>query len=215
MVILALFIFLLYVLIEGYFMANYTYSTNVPQAAQKISATQAPIQSNFQAISELLNVNHIGFTDAINYGKHSFTTLPFQGSDPTTLSGEMALYSKSTPSGPNLGEIFYRYPSDGTVVQLTGAGGGSASSPGWCYLPTGIIMKWGNATGMIAGTNTITFPTSSPAFATSIYTVTYGPLPSYTNAAPMPYISSQSQTGFVLTVPSTTSATISWIAIGI
>ena len=51
---------------------SYTFSTNIPQSAQKISSTQAPIQSNFQAINELIDVNHVGFTDAVNFGKHTY-----------------------------------------------------------------------------------------------------------------------------------------------
>ena len=196
---------------------SYTYFTNVPQSTQKISATQAPILSNFEAINELIGVNHVGFTDSINFGKHNFTTLPFQGSDPSTGADEITLYAKATGT-PNAGEIFYRYPSNGTIAQLSGSsiGQAGATTDGWSYLPGSILMKWGQATGIVTGTNTIVFPTSGsqPAF-TTLYIVTYTPASSYTLSTPFGYISSQSTTQFVLTVPNTMSSTISWMAIGV
>lgn len=200
-------------------MASYTYSTNVPQAAQKISATQAPIMSNFQAINEFIGVNHVGFGDAINFGKHNFTTLPFQASDPATASTEMAIYSKATPSGPNAGEIFYRYPSSGTVAQLSGSSAGQAGATvnGWSYLPGNVLMKWGQATGITSGANTIVFPTTGgiPAFGTSVFMVDYTPAINYTLSGPIAYITGQTTLHFVLNVPNTMSSTISWLAIGV
>lgn len=196
----------------------FTYSTNVPQASQKISATQVPIQSNFQAISELIGVNHVGFSDPVNFGKHNFTTFPFQGSDPSTTSTEMALYSKATGT-PNAGEIFARYPNNGTVIQVSGssAGGAGASTNGWSYLPGNILMKWGQATGIIPGANTIVFPTSGsqPPFVSSVFIVEYTPASSYTLTAPFAYITGQTTLQFVLNVPNTMSSTISWLAIGV
>jgi hypothetical protein len=196
----------------------FTYSTNVPQSAQKISATQAPIQSNFQAINELFNVNHVGFGDSVNFGKHNFTTLPFQISDPSTASNEMALYAKATGT-PNAGEIFARYPSNGSVIQISGSSAGSAgaSTNGWSYLPGNILMKWGQATGIIPGANTIVYPTSGsqPSFTTSVFMVEYTPASNYTLTAPYGYITGQTTTQFILNVPNTMSSTISWLAIGV
>ena len=197
---------------------NFTFSTNVPQAGQKINATQVPIQNNFQALNELINVNHVGFGDNINYGKHNFTTFPLQASDPSTSSTEMAMYAKSTPGGPNLCETFIRYPSNGMISQITGSsiGQGGAFVNGWSLLPGNILMKWGQATGIVAGANTITFPTTGiPAFTTSIFIVTYTPASSYTLTAPTAYITGQTLAHFILNVPTTMSSTISWMAIGI
>jgi hypothetical protein len=198
-------------------MSNFTYTANIPQASQKISSTQQPILNNFIAIQELLAVNHVGFSDTTNFGKHTFTTLPFQNSDPSTTSTEMALYAKATGS-PNAGEIFYRYPSNGTIAQLSGSSTGETSqtTDGYSYLPGSILMKWGQATGIVTGTNTIIFPTSNiPAFTTSLYTVHYFPAVSYTPSTTCAYISSSSITQFVLEVPGTMSTTISWLAIGV
>lgn len=199
-------------------MSKYTYSINVPKANQRISATQAPIESNFQAIAEFLNTNHIGFNDPVNFGKHLFTTLPFQDVDPSTSATEMVLYSKATGT-PNAGEVFVRYPSDGDIIQISGSSIGQAggSTNGWSYLPGNVLMKWGIVTGIIPGDNIILFPTSGniPSFITEIYIVQYCPLSEYTPTIPFAYISSSSITQFVLTVPTVMSSTISWMAIGI
>ena len=202
-------------------MANYTFSPNVPQASQKISTTQVPIMSNFQAISELINVNHVGFNNPTDFGKHTVTTFPFQVSDPTTLSGEMAVYSKSTPSGPNAAEIFYRYPSNGTVVQLTGGGatgGAGAASPGYSFMSPTVFMMWGLKTGVANGANTIVFPSGGgfPTFGTTPYQIYFTPTGNYTNTSTVyPYVNSFTTTQFNLQVNATNFATsVYWLAIG-
>lgn len=199
----------------------FTYNTNVPQASQTIKSTQSPILNNFLAINELISVNHVGFSDSENFGKHNFTTLPAQSVDPSTGTNEMALYSKLTPGGAHDLEIYYRYPNNGTIEQLSGSssGGSGPYTNGWTYLPGGggLLLKWGQATGIVTGTNNVTFATggSIPAFTTSIYNVQYTPAMSYTNSTPSAYISASSITGFTLVAPNTVSSTIFWMAIGV
>lgn len=198
---------------------NFTYSPNVPQANQKISATQNAILSNFQSIPDFLSVNHYGFTDSSNYGKHSYTSLVVQSTDQTTDVSEMAVYAKSTPSGPNAAEIFARYPSNGAVIQLTGGlGGGISATSGWAYMSSSVFMIWGTATGIVSSaSNTINFPSGGgfPSFSSTPYQVYYSAAETYTNIQASTYISSTSSTNFVLTVPNANYATsIYWMAIG-
>jgi hypothetical protein len=196
---------------------SYTFSTNIPQAAQKINSTQAPIQSNFQAINELITTNHVGFTDPNNSGKHTYLSLPSQGSTPSTGASEMAIFCAPS-TGVNPYEIYYRYPSNGTVVQLSGSGTGTgAATSGYAYLSSTLFMKWGTATGITTGSNTITFPTGGglPVFNT-IYTVYYTQSSNPSNYKCGSYISSSSTTQFVLTVPTSGFATsIYWLALGV
>lgn len=200
---------------------SYTFSTNIPQSGQKISSTQVPMQSNFQAISELINVNHVGFTDPNNYGMHTYLSLPAQGSAPSTSSSEMAIYCAAS-TGANPYEIYYRYPSDGTIVQLSGSSTDTGSSTGvatdgFAYLSSTLFMKWGTASGITTGTNTITFPTSSdiPVFS-SIYTVYYTQASVATSYLIESYISSTSTTQFTLYVPTSGFASsIYWLAFGV
>lgn len=201
---------------------SYTFSTNIPQSAQKISATQGPIQNNFQAISALINQNHVGFTDAVNYGKHTYLSLPAQDSAPSTSASEMAVYCASS-TGANPYEIYYRYPSNGTIVQLSGSSTDSGSSTGvavdgFAYLSSTVFIKWGTATGITTGANTITFPTSVdiPVFSTTPYQVYYTQSSNPSAYIIGSYISSSSTTQFVLTVPTSGFATsIYWLALGV
>ncbi len=215
-------------------MPKYTFSTNIPQAAQRISATQAPIESNFQSFSEFININHYGFNSP-NQGKHTYTSLPIQSSDPSTAAAEMAVYSKETPSGPNIAELFYRYPSDGTVVQLTNSGSintsaGLNETNGWALLSPQttnswpVMMQWGQQTGIVTATgagNIINFVTGA-----GIPTWTY----SSTGVAILVTISGSSSSGwssycvtgspgtsnFGLRVPGVVNGgIINWLAIGI
>jgi hypothetical protein len=198
----------------------YTYTSNIPQANQLIKATQGPILSNFQAINELLSVNHVGFNDSINFGKHTFTSLVFQNSDPTTSANEMALYAK-TSTDVNGAEIFYRYPSNGTVVQLTGTTSGNntglLNTNGYSYLTSSLFMKWGQVSGIVAGTNTITFPTGGgiPAFTTSVYFVQWSPNSSYTLSTSSGYVTNVTLTNFQIVASTTISSTIYWMALGV
>jgi len=194
-----------------------TYISNIPQASQYIRATQQPIQSNFSAISELLDVNHVGFSDADNFGKHNFTSLPLQVAAPSTAAGEMALFSLATSDANGI-ELFYRYPSDGATVQLTGAAsGGIADTSGFAYMSSTVFMMWGTASVVSAGSTTITFPTGGgfPSFSSAPLQLHYQPNTDYTNVNSFTYISSSSTTDFVITAPSANYATsIYWLAIG-
>lgn len=198
---------------------NYTYNASVPQAAQLIKVTQAPILSNFQAINELITVNHVGFNDPINYGKHTFTTFPLQSVNPSTSSTDIALFTKSASTSNGI-EIFYRYPSNGTVYQLTGGGTTSlAATNGYCYLTSTLLMKWGLASINTTGSTVVSFPTAGgiPAFTTVCNFVQYTPAANYTMNSNGPWISTFNTTSFTFNAPSggTFCNQIYWFAIGV
>ena len=161
------------------------YTSTVPQGTQQINNTQQPINYNFQDISALLAVNHVGFNTADTFGTHNFSNFVTQTIDPTTAAAEMALYTKAVTGDTNGIELFYRYPSNGSVLQLTGStassgstgsGGGLftnnqsySSVPGsgigqpfsgsWQYLSNGILMMtWQVGNGYEAGSNGSTSP---------------------------------------------------------
>ncbi len=156
-----------------------TYISNVPQGNQQINNTQQPIEGNFQDIYDLLAINHIPFNTANTFGRHTLVEYVNQATDPSTNSTEMALYSKSVSNDTNGSELFYRYPSNGSVVQLTGltstptggsgltTGGmfssgssgvnfGIAAGGSWQYLANGILVT------SFYISNLVTSPASSP-----------------------------------------------------
>lgn len=163
------------------------YTPNVPQGTQQINNTQQPIQYNFSDIAQLFAVNHVPFNTADTFGNHTVVDYYAQSSDPTTESNEIALYSKNVTGDSNTSELFYRYPNNGNIVQLTGTSTAddqnitgtsgfqytSQSSIyevensyyiqnyGFQYLPGGSLMKWGIlfcTPTTQSGTITINFP---------------------------------------------------------
>jgi len=127
----------------------YTYTPDTPQPSNPMNSTQPLILANFQAIAELIGVNHVGF-NSTDCGKHNFISLP-NTTDPGADTTEITMFSKVTGS-PNPCELFIQYPAGGTaqleqVSQSTppppsGTSGGNASQ-GWCSFPSGIIFRWG------------------------------------------------------------------------
>lgn len=157
---------------------TYTYTSATPNATDPMNVTAPLIQANFQAINELISVNHVPFNTANTSGNHNQLSMQFQTDDPGTAVTDLAVYVKATGS-PNAAEIFYQYPNNGTVHQLTpsnaaGGGGTSAttSGTGWCQFPSGIIMRWGVATINAAVSNGVIFtlPTGTgiPVYQQSI-----------------------------------------------
>lgn len=185
----------------------YTYTANVPQSTQQINNSQQSINYNFQDIAALIAINHVAFNTSNTFGTHNFVNFVTQATDPTTGAAEMALYTKAVSGDTNDAELFYRYPSNGSVLQLTGStassgstgsGGGlftgsvSSSAQGypgtgsWQYLSNGILMMTWEVINGYSSSNSNT--TSSPMTvyipnATNCYT-TLGSstMPSFTTA---------------------------------
>jgi len=151
---------------------TYTYTLCTPDSASPMNQTAPLIRGNFQAMNELINVNHVGFNQE-NSGFHNSINMQFQTDDPGTAITDLALYTKATGS-PNVAEIFYQYPNNGTVNQLTptssaGGGGTTAANSGsnaqgyWVQFPSGIIMFYGLATAQYVSNHPtyIPFPAGS------------------------------------------------------
>jgi len=130
------------------------YNENTPaDINETFSVSQPKIKENFTAIKTLIDINH-GTFDAGDEGKHNFVSLP-QGTVSATFplkteTDEMAIYCKTDGTNPAL---FVR-KHDQTVgvvtndINFTTAG---LTSPGWCKLPCGLIMKWGISGSITTG----------------------------------------------------------------
>ncbi len=127
---------------------TYTYTANTPQAANPMNQTASLIRANFQAIAELIAVNHVGFNSS-NSGKHNFLSL-INTTTPGPVTGEISMFSQVTGS-PNPCELFIQYPEGDTVpveiseptpIAATGTSGGNATQ-GWCSFPSGVLFRWG------------------------------------------------------------------------
>jgi hypothetical protein len=101
-----------------------TFDPNIPTNDQTIKSAQPQIRTNFQAQNAVYGSDHYAFDEAnANLsGKHSKVTLPNQSPPPSTIAGELALYSKDVSGSSGL---FYRRDADPTEYQITsGSGGG-------------------------------------------------------------------------------------------
>jgi hypothetical protein len=153
---------------------TYTYTEDTPQASNPMNNTAPVIRENFQAINELVAVNHVGFNSS-DAGKHNYVSLEFQTDEPAVQSSQLTLYCQATGS-PNAAEIFYTYPANSSEDQLTdqdvvvtgtGTSYGTASQ-GYCTFPSGIFMRWGQAALKGTSNTTITFTLGTPIYSTQI-----------------------------------------------
>lgn len=166
-----------------------TYIPDIPQGTQQINNTTKGIQENFQYINDLIAVNHVGFNTPDIFGNHTQVNYVQQTVDPVTGPAEIALYSKPSTTANGI-ELFYRYPNNGVVNQLTGSdqdsgnagatGGGyfnindssllnTLPNYGFGYLISGHWQYLSNGTLIISGITNNYYTTTKP---TSPYTIT-------------------------------------------
>lgn len=155
---------------------SYTY--NKPDAGDTISASQSVLKDNFTAIKTLVDVNHVTF-DLADQGKHTYVTMPQQTSFPTIGATEWSMFSAS--DGTNTQLYLRNNSSAGTIAADTPITKATKASPGECYLPCGIRMKWG--TGSISGGSS----TASAVWGvgtdfSNLYNITFSISTTYTSA---------------------------------
>lgn len=153
---------------------------DTPQATELVSATQAGIRANFASIDTAFNLNHGNFGTA-EEGKHNFLQMPEQGAAPTTLANEAGLYAAAGTTS-TVSELVFRRENNGPEIAFTE---GSLASPGWCRLPSGLILKWGVVTssGAVAYNVAQTHAYGiGPAF-TTVYSVQVSVVPLGTSDA--------------------------------
>lgn len=151
------------------------YTDQTPLATQQINQTQAPIQTNFQSLKLLIDINHVDFADPINFGKHNVTDFVNQLNTPLGL---VPLFITALPAGefniyntiPNGAAVLTGVPNQGYPVTLTSneliverapvvpqtrktfipitatrQTNDGTGQHGWAFLPSGILLKWGYA----------------------------------------------------------------------
>lgn len=116
---------------------------DVPQAGQTLAGSRPSIQTNFQVIDTAFAVDHIAYNVA-NQGFHRKVSFPQLGVIPPSVPNAVLLYSQlSALTGEQ--ELFFVHkngtsaPAGAQRVEFTSAGW---ANPGWCRLPSGILMKW-------------------------------------------------------------------------
>ena len=127
------------------------YNSNIPQPNDDLSVSQPQILANFSTIATAFNLNHGNF-NAVDEGKHRYVQMPNQNATPpTTIANETGIYC-NTSTLTNQPELFF-IKQNGTTAPppLNGANGYEITSSnyiangGWTRLPSGILLKWGEA----------------------------------------------------------------------
>jgi len=190
----------------------------IPMAGDVISQSQGDLLNNMEAINTLVMVNHAPFNTA-NQGKHIYVEMPVQVASPPIVfdAGEVALYSFLNPI-TSQNEMYVNKTNEVTATQIPATASilSTDSAPlnntsGWSYLPSGILMKWGNANAN--GATFVAFPVAAdiPVFAQVMSvqvtnyntgagdTNTYVSLSTFTNLGMNVYGSSRSAVGAAAT----------------
>lgn len=128
-------------------------TTNVPLPAQSLATSQPLIQGNFVTIQNAFVQDHVDY-NTTGQGKHNQVTFPnFTGSI-AFLAGEIGLFNQ-TASPTGVPDIWLQRGT-GTPYPMTGKS--ATNSPGWSYLPSGILIQWGVSTVNTNSTVSISFP---------------------------------------------------------
>jgi hypothetical protein len=139
------------------------FNPNIPAPTDKLSQSQQDILANFQAIAPLFD-----------QGTQQYIDLPVQPSAPTFSPGDEGIYNLNYTT-TSLNELFvHKQTSAGTAdIPMTASILSTVAAPipgssGWTYLPSGLLLKWGQA----SGNGSATFDTTSlpgPAFTGIIH----------------------------------------------
>jgi hypothetical protein len=147
--------------------------TVVPNSGQTLNSSRTQISGNFATIDTAFQIDHVDYNLA-NQGMHETVTFPI-GSAPTVSStGFIGLYGALDLAGNP--QIFVNNTSTGNVGKSTKQvpmTAGFLQTTGWSYLPSGLLMKWGQApVGHTTGIP-YTFPVagSIPVFTTALVSI--------------------------------------------
>ena len=131
------------------------YLPNIPQAAQRINDTQPLIQTNFTLLNTYFGNNHVAFNAGADWGKHTVVQFVQQGAEPAAFAAsEAGLYNLAYGGNP---EIFVRKGVAAAGIPMTARSAYTPPIPGvgatnnWTYLPSGLILKFGNASAAVGG----------------------------------------------------------------
>jgi len=145
-----------------------TYVKDMPNASDIPSVSQAQLKINFQSLFSWSALDHESLTSgAAFFGKHRFCTLTPQGAGNATLANEVSLYSKSLGGAQTL---YFRRPSSGTEIPLTGPIDPIVAANGCTFLPGGLMLQWGQTGGIASNANAVIG--FSSAFSGNAYSVT-------------------------------------------
>ncbi len=138
------------------------YQNNIPKSTDQLSQSQSDILNNFATLDTWVNVDHGGLNAAAGLqGTHFKVSMPVQGAAPVfptpgTTTGFFTINSGALIT--NKSETYVHKQRQGVAngvdIPMTASilsnNAGPGSIAGWTYLPSGILLKWGTASGITA-----------------------------------------------------------------
>ncbi len=197
-----------------------TYTRNIPQPGDDPSQSQNQLLENFQVLNDAFLVNH-GPYNGPNEGKNNQVTFPagpLVGQPFTYQPGELGLQNRT--SLPTNRPDMWMSRGNTTGFPITGyMSGGTSVNNGWTYLPSGVLIAWGQAT-IPAGVLTVTYATeltNFPGFSTFWGAPQLTLINAGSTAANFLYLQSFGQTSFTVRTNAATGSanSVSWWAIGL
>lgn len=146
------------------------YQPTIPLATDRLSQSQGDIQGNFVAISSWVNTDHVDF-NTVNAGQHKFVTMPQQTADPavTGTATDLRIYNKAYNAGvnpSNRNEIYLQRMTGSPAIPITATlnSATGVNGVGYTYLPSGLVIKYGNGACDSDGVATINTAGIGPNF---------------------------------------------------
>jgi hypothetical protein len=202
------------------------YQPNVPTGTVPLNQDYANLQGNFSSLDSQWKVDHVPLTNtsgvppAGDNGYHTFVHfVPFSTpssvppstqpvvpgvSGPSATPGFGQLFGVTVADGQNTDSSLYYLSSGGRLTQLTRNIQPLAASPGYTFLPGGLIFQWGVTVS--SGTGNISFPIPFTA-GTFLPVVTIAPV----SGPAVTLLVSTSDSGFKI---NQNGIGVSWMAIG-
>ncbi len=142
-----------------------TYFPNIPEEDDNPTDSQEQIKSNFNAILNAQNRNHVNFSEISDSGRHEVIQIQEQADDPTPISGFGDLFVRRT--GSPLKQNLFFLDDASNLSQLTNAF--TSDTNGEATLPGGLQFQWGTKNNVPnEGEIEFTEDFKSPAFNVQI-----------------------------------------------
>ena len=150
------------------------YLNNIPGPTDQLNNSQPQIQNNFLEIYNWVAINHEQF-DTANSGKHTQVTLPVNVAPTPTGLTEANIYTRTSANTNNL-ELTWQRPLNqpvvgpGAIIEMTAQNNFGNPNFGWTRLPSGILLKWGQA-GSTGTGFVVTYPLNINGIVAPPFTV--------------------------------------------
>lgn len=186
------------------------YQPNIPTGSVPLNQDFLNIQGNFSSLNTQFNEDHVPLTSTSGTppnGYHKAIHLVPQA-PPAAVAGYGELYARNLNDGSAVGEqLWYQFVNGSAVTinfPITRNFQPSIASPGYTFLPGGLIFQWGSSVS--DGSGNIPFPLTFPV-ASFTPVVTFAPA----SGPVVTLISSVTAAGFTI---NRANVGVTWMAIG-